>query len=681
MKSTIFKHGMVVVVLLSFLSAKGYSFEVDGIYYSILSDKSSVAVTYRTVSGDTYIGDIIIPEQVMYNDVMYAVTEIGYRAFYRSTSVTSITFPPTIKKIGLDAFEDANHISKVYISNLSSWCMIELDELDSSPLAYGGKLFLNGFPVTSLDELDSSCNEIGNYAFYGNTAFTNVIIPDFIERVGKCAFQGCSEMQYLEVGSNVISMGDGAFKQCKKLKTIKFRDSVAAIELGEYETNKTYTYFKDCPLTTVYTGRLINGSSFRASDLDTAIFNTDMSYMAHIFPFAKNVYIGPNCQVPWIKGMSLANLYVFTNDITDAYVASTSSNLFVIDKTNIPTKLQDFTFKQTNNLLDIVNLQFDKDYIYGSFPSLTPEQIISNVQAMNAKFDDISLNKNVGKYNDGLSFELYNSLWSTTIKIPFSYNIVAAPLTVIANNATKQFGEETPTLACSFFGFKNNETADVLTRQPNVETTATVNSPVGTYPIIVTGAEAQNYSFNYERGTLTVTKANQEIEWNQSFGSVSVGDVIELTATSTAGLPIKYSVTDESIAEIYSREGKKCVEFFKPGTVSIRANQDGNENYSEADRISKRIVVDEPEEILAFEGIMGSVGEQVAVGAKVLSENVTDPTIRWKSSDPEVAAVDGEGTVWFNAAGSAVVTAECQGYEFSVPFVVEEVMEIGRAHV
>lgn len=80
---------------------------------------------------------------------------------------------------------------------------------------------------------------------------------------------------------------------------------------------------------------------------------------------------------------------------------------------------------------------------------------------------------------------------------------------------------------------------------------------------------------------------------------------------------------------------------------------------------------------LEFEGIVGKVGESLEVRAKVVPEDVTDPTISWISSNPEVAAVDGEGTVWFNAAGSAVVTAECQGHEFSVPFIVEEVVARG----
>lgn len=161
----------------------------------------------------------------------------------------------------------------------------------------------------------------------------------------------------------------------------------------------------------------------------------------------------------------------------------------------------------------------------------------------------------------------------------------------MAKDATKQFGMENPDLTCSYFGFKNGETEEILIKRPLVETTATTMSNVGNYPIIPYGAEAQNYTFNYERGTLTIKKANQIIEWNQQLGTVNVGDVIELTASSTSGLPIKYTSTDETIAEIFTQSGKKYVEFLKSGNVTIRATQEGDENYNEADRVSKPIEV------------------------------------------------------------------------------------------
>jgi len=82
--------------------------------------------------------------------------------------------------------------------------------------------------------------------------------------------------------------------------------------------------------------------------------------------------------------------------------------------------------------------------------------------------------------------------------------ITKAPLTVTAQSITREYGEENPKLECTYSGFKNEDTAENLTTQPFIVTTATSMSSVGTYDIIVSGGEAQNYEFNYVAGTLTI---------------------------------------------------------------------------------------------------------------------------------------------------------------------------------
>lgn len=83
--------------------------------------------------------------------------------------------------------------------------------------------------------------------------------------------------------------------------------------------------------------------------------------------------------------------------------------------------------------------------------------------------------------------------------------IVKAPLKIIADNVSRKQGEDNPVLTVSYEGFKNNETASVLTSQPAVSTTATKDSEPGTYEITVSSAEAQNYEITYVSGTLTIT--------------------------------------------------------------------------------------------------------------------------------------------------------------------------------
>ena len=82
-----------------------------------------------------------------------------------------------------------------------------------------------------------------------------------------------------------------------------------------------------------------------------------------------------------------------------------------------------------------------------------------------------------------------------------------APLTIQAEAAERVYGDENPKFTFVYSGFKNEETYDVLTNRPSAKTDAIVTSAVGTYDIVPSGAEAQNYNITYKYGVLTVTKA------------------------------------------------------------------------------------------------------------------------------------------------------------------------------
>ncbi len=82
--------------------------------------------------------------------------------------------------------------------------------------------------------------------------------------------------------------------------------------------------------------------------------------------------------------------------------------------------------------------------------------------------------------------------------------IEKALLTVTADDKTKVMGHENPELTCRYSGFIANENVTNLTTAPVAITTAATDSPWGNYPISVSGGEADNYSFAYVGGTLTV---------------------------------------------------------------------------------------------------------------------------------------------------------------------------------
>ncbi|MCR5680735.1 MAG: hypothetical protein K6G08_11115 [Prevotella sp.] len=81
-----------------------------------------------------------------------------------------------------------------------------------------------------------------------------------------------------------------------------------------------------------------------------------------------------------------------------------------------------------------------------------------------------------------------------------------APLNIAAGTYTKKQGEPMPEFTLTYNGFKNNDTKEVLTKQPTVTCDATEASAPGEYPISVSGAEAQNYDISYKVGKLIVTE-------------------------------------------------------------------------------------------------------------------------------------------------------------------------------
>lgn len=82
--------------------------------------------------------------------------------------------------------------------------------------------------------------------------------------------------------------------------------------------------------------------------------------------------------------------------------------------------------------------------------------------------------------------------------------ITQVTLTVRAEDQSRHFGETNPPLTLVYTGFRNGETEAVLAPATTADTLATVNSPVGTYPITVSGGAATNYHLIREDGVLTV---------------------------------------------------------------------------------------------------------------------------------------------------------------------------------
>lgn len=692
----------VIFAVLCFSVTYAYDFSIDGIYYTKLSDGFSVQVSNKSTSTyvkSTYTGDVIIPESVTYKGLSYNVTSIGQFAFYNS-EVTSVSLPNGIISIGDRSFAKSASMTSC--------------DLPQTVTSIGSAAFSG---CTSLQKINipKGVSTLNLETFYGCNSITEVTIPNTVMRIAYAS------TTWANSGSGALNASSAfpCFANCKSLKNVIFEDGDRPLSFVDatpgYTTSTGCLYaneiFYGCPIMTLYLGRTFEDAPVKGvfQDFSTLVNVTFGLYVTGIQDYAfqncrgiskmiipsnvvklgnsvfsgctnlVSVFLGDGISdIPYgtfSKCTNLDELYVgngLRSVDRDVFSGCTKLKTVLICSTiieqfkssNIPSNVKFYVPQKDlytellkDNTVESIGTISGGVYDYtGTTPNLNIVPLISTVQL---SVSNSSSFVNAGIYNEYVPISIcYSSIWNSSFSLLASFSISKIPLTIIANDASKRFGTENPELSCSFFGFKNGENQEVLIRLPNVETTASATSNVGAYPIIPYGAEAQNYTFNYERGTLTITKADQMIEWEQQFGTVNVGDVLELTAISSAGLPVKYTSTDESIADIFIQSGKTYVEFLKPGHVSIRATQDGNENYNEADRVSIPVTVISliKEVTLNQKNLKLIEGETFQLTAVVTPSDVSNKQLEWSSTNPDVASVDENGKVTAIEQGTAVIT-------------------------
>ncbi|WP_373245506.1 leucine-rich repeat domain-containing protein [Lacrimispora indolis] len=98
--------------------------------------------------------------------------------------------------------------------------------------------FKDGRPVEgALDsvevvEIPEGVVEIADSAFEGQTKIREIIIPDSVKRIGKCAFRHCDSLEKLYIPDSVEKIAYSAFGDCKSLQEIVIDGETTA--LGSY---------------------------------------------------------------------------------------------------------------------------------------------------------------------------------------------------------------------------------------------------------------------------------------------------------------------------------------------------------------------------------------------------------------------------------------------------------------
>jgi len=172
-----------------------YDFEVDNVYYNVLS---MTDMTVEVTRGENkYTGDVFIPSKVNYKGRNFDVVRVGESAFS-------------------------------YCYNLKSV------------------------------KLSDSLKRIEDYGFNECKSLSNVELPNNLENIGAYVFYNCSAIDSIAIPSSVQYLGARTFYNCTSLKKLVFCDSNVLLSNYYYNIiNGDYHVFEYCPIEYLYLGRSI----------------------------------------------------------------------------------------------------------------------------------------------------------------------------------------------------------------------------------------------------------------------------------------------------------------------------------------------------------------------------------------------------------------------------------------
>ena len=255
-------------ILMTGTKAYAYYYDIivknaDGIniYYKYINDGKELEVTF---DGDAYrsnyCGNIVIPEEISYENNTLKVTSIGKDAFHDRSSMTSVTIPNSVTSIGSKAFSGCSKLTSITIPNSVTTIGISAFEgcsgltsvtipnsvtniwdfafkdcsgltsitIPESMTKISSETFSGCSGLTSV-AIPNSISYIGSHAFYKCSNLPSITIPISVTNIGKMAFANCSGLTSIVIPNSVEKIGDGAFYECSNITSVTIGSSVTEI--------------------------------------------------------------------------------------------------------------------------------------------------------------------------------------------------------------------------------------------------------------------------------------------------------------------------------------------------------------------------------------------------------------------------------------------------------------------
>lgn len=599
-------------------------------------------------------GTISLPSSITKNGITYKVRRICPNAFSGCTNIKEIILPSYLTEIGEQAFSNCSSLQNVIVSNrvtnISSKAFVGCTSLMAVEFFTKNKpnIATDAFPINSdlclyvpnvYDYASINTLKIKSLGYYDSKLIYSGITPSVtfssapgvtigeIDNSNLIPNAGAYNLPTTFTHSSGLSVaGFVYFEILKKSLTITAND--ASRTYGENNPNFTATY----------DGFVNNENETYLESLPTMLADCNQASPVGSYIIVVDNAKSRNYDITYKNGTLLVNkaeLVLIVNDCSKTYgqpnptftsryeglknnetipawvseptyttEADKNSDVGVYDVylTGGVARNYDLDCKAGLLTIDKAQLLIKADNKYKAYFEPNPIFTYTCSGFLNSDDENLftkepliecsaTILSNAGEYNISISgAECKNyTIGYETGKLIVNKRI----LNVYPHDVSRKYAEENPNFSCEIDGFVNNEDEKVLVSKPIIYTNATSTSDVGTYVIYAKDGDADNYTFNYQQGTLTINKADQIITWDQVFDNINVGDQLELLATASSGLDIEY-IFDTDIVSMYEAGSKVYLDCLAAGVFSIRATQSGNKNYNAAVRVAKSISIIDP---------------------------------------------------------------------------------------
>lgn len=606
----------ISVICIHNISWAQTTIQFGNLYYYISGTSASVAEHPNSNSWESYTEqEYVIPETITYNNVLYTVNEISAYAFSQFVSgrgpgqgstTSKIIMPNTIIRIGRNAFANCKNLTSMIIpQSVNKFTSIELYD----------KLYQAFYGCDLLRELIY----LPKSAPAGWTATSKTYVPD--KKSYSSPYYSINDAHVIEM----ITFNQNEFEYSGQAPTTTWTNNVegytASLSLsalsGEVGAHEEWIPVSFTKGDESFTASVVYRYTVKPAKVTVKVTNTYREYGEENpqFNISYSGFVnGENESVitstPTISTTATKTSYVGEYPITVSggsaknYVFVYEPGVLTITKAPLSAKVNDATrvYGSQNPAFTIEYYGLKNDETAPAWSKTPTFQTEATQSSSVGKYEVTAVNGVPVNYDLG-------EITAGTL------SVTPAPLTIKANDATRQYYSDEPSFGYTCNGFVNGENENVLSPAPTLATSANKSSSVGTYPIKASGASNSNYSISYVDGTLTITPRTLY---------ASVGNYERLYNEDNPAFEVKYDGfvgnENENVLITKATASTTATKTSDVGSYPINVTGGSADNYKFS-YTSGTLTINKAEQTISWEqdltGLM--VGDQVELKATVSS--------------------------------------------------------------